>query len=76
MFSQISTLEEQERFLSTMGFSKLGHGSLVQMDKVEWCDDSPSAPVSRGYRNDMPEGLIVRRNARGYARWICSPLER
>lgn len=90
VFSQISTLEEQERFLATMGFKKLERGYLVQMDKVEWYDDethqvffepypsknSPSAPVSRVHRKDVPEGLIVKQNARGYARGLYSPLER
>jgi DNA-binding LytR/AlgR family response regulator len=90
VFSQISTLEEQERFLSTMGFKKLERGYLVQMDKVEWYDEethqvffepypskkAPSAPVSRVHRKDVPEGLIVKQNARSYPRGLYSPLER
>ena len=90
VFSQISTLEEQERFLSTMGFKKLERGYLVQMDKVKWYDDEthqvffepypsknvPSAPVSRVHRKDVPEELVVKRRARGYARGFYSPFER
>ena len=90
VFSQISTLEEQERFLSTMGFKKLERGYLVQMDKVEWYDEethqvffepypsknAPSAPVSRVHRKDVPEELVVRSRSRGYARGLYSPLGR
>ena len=90
VFSQISTLEEQERFLSTMGFKKLERGYLVQMDKVKWYDEethqvffepypsrkAPSAPVSRVHRKDVPEELVVRQDARGYARGLYSPLGR
>lgn len=90
VFSQISTLEEQERLLSTMGFKKLERGYLVQMDKVEWFDEetcqvfferypskqAPSAPVSRVHRKDVPEELVVKRNARGHARSQYSPLGR
>ena len=90
VFSQISTLEEQERFLSTMGFKKLERGYLVQMDKVSWYDEethqvffepypsrnAPSAPVSRVHRKDVPEGLIVKQKERGLARGLYSPLGR
>ena len=67
-YSQISTLEEQERFLNTRGFQKVERGYLVQMDKVEYFDeerscvfferppaakDAPNAPVARVYRKDV-----------------------
>lgn len=90
VFSQISTLEEQERFLSTMGFKKLERGYLVQLDKVEWYDEethqvffdpypskkAPSAPVSRVHCKDVPEELVVKPNVRGYARGLYSPFGR
>jgi len=67
-YSQISTLEEQERFLMTNGFQKVERGYLVQMNKIEYFDeerscvffeqhpaskDAPNAPVSRIHKKDV-----------------------
>lgn len=90
IFSQISTLEEQERLLSTVGFKKLERGYLVHMDKVEWFDEethqvfferypskaAPSAPVSRAHRKDVPADKVVKGETRGFAQGVYSPLGR
>ncbi len=90
IFSQISTLEEQERLLSTMGFSKLERGYLVQMEKVEWFDEdtfqvfferhpskaAPSAPVSRAHRKDIPKEKVVKPEPESLVNGLYYPYSR
>ena len=90
VFSQISTLEEQERLFSTMGFAKLERGYLVHMEKVEWFDEDtyqvfferhpskalPSAPVARAHRKDIPEGKVVKPAPHSVAKGLYYPTGR
>jgi len=90
VFSQISTLEEQERLLSTMGFCKLERGYLVHMEKVEWFDEetyqvfferhpskaAPSAPVSRAHRKDIPKEKVIKPEPGSIVKGLYYPYSR
>lgn len=78
-YYQISTIEEQERYLERRGFRKVERGYLVQMSKVVGFDDerhtlyfennpgpnAPRAPVSKPHETALrQEGLIVKTTKR------------
>ncbi|MFC5650919.1 LytTR family transcriptional regulator DNA-binding domain-containing protein [Paenibacillus solisilvae] len=80
VFSQISTVEEQERFLADYGFSRIERGYLARLDRAQeydsqygllMFDGGLSAPVSKPKETILRDRLLrLKRNTADKPRYM------